>query len=42
VLPDALKRLSSDDAEIVARAIAEGIAGARKQGLDMAKADQEV
>ena len=36
-----LKRLSSDDAEIVARAIAEGIAGARKQGLDMAKADQE-
>ena len=36
-----LKRLSSDDAEIVARAIAEGIAGGRKQGLDMAKAEQD-
>jgi hypothetical protein len=36
-----LKRLSSDDAEIVARAIAEGIAGGRKQGLDLAKAEQE-
>ena len=36
-----LKRLSEDDAEIVARAIAEGIAGGRKQGLEMAKVDQE-
>jgi hypothetical protein len=36
-----LKRLSSDDAEIVARAIAEGIAGGRKQGLEMAKVDLE-
>ena len=34
-----LKRLSSDDAEIVARAIAEGIAAGRKQGLEMAKLD---
>ena len=33
-----LKRLSDDDAEIVARAIAEGIAGGRKQGLEIAKA----
>ena len=36
-----LKRLSSDDAEIVARAIAQGIACGRKQGLEMAKVDQE-
>ena len=36
-----LKRLSSDDAEIVARAIAEGIAGGRKQGMNLAKAEQE-
>jgi len=36
-----LKRLSSDDAEIVVRAIAEGIAGGRKQGLDMAKTEQD-
>jgi hypothetical protein len=36
-----LKRLSSDDAEIVARAIAEAIAGGRKQGLEMAKVEQE-
>jgi hypothetical protein len=34
-----LKRLSCDDAEIVARAIAEGIAGGRKQGLEIAKLD---
>jgi len=34
-----LKRLSSDDAEMVARAIAESIAGARKQGMEMAKVD---
>jgi hypothetical protein len=33
-----LKRLSDDDADIVARAIAEGIAGGRKQGLEIAKA----
>jgi hypothetical protein len=36
-----LKRLSSDDAEIVARAIAEAIAAGRKQGLEMAKVEQE-
>ena len=36
-----LKRLSEDDAEIVARAIAEGIAGGRNQGLDQAKAELE-
>jgi hypothetical protein len=36
-----LKRLSCDDAETVARAIAEGIAWGRKQGLEMAKAEQE-
>jgi hypothetical protein len=36
-----LKRLSSDDAEIVARAIAEGIAVGRKQRLEMAKLDLE-
>jgi hypothetical protein len=33
-----LKRLSDDDAEIVARAIAESIAGGRRQGLEMADA----
>jgi len=32
-----LKRLSEDDAEVVARAIAQGIACGRKQGLEMAK-----
>ena len=32
-----LKRLSSDDAESVARAIAESIAAGRRQGLEMAK-----
>jgi hypothetical protein len=36
-----LKRLSDDDAEIVARAIAESIAGGRKQGLEMATVDLE-
>jgi len=36
-----LKRLSDDDAEIVARAIAESIAGGRKQGLEMAQVDLE-
>ena len=36
-----LKRLSDDDAETVARAIAESIAGARRQGLEMAKIDLE-
>jgi hypothetical protein len=36
-----LKRLSSDDAEIVARVIAEGIAVGRKQRLEMAKLDLE-
>jgi hypothetical protein len=36
-----LKRLSDDDAEIVARAIAESIAAGRKQGLELAKADLE-
>jgi hypothetical protein len=34
-----LKRLSCDDAEIIARALAESFAAGRKQGLDMAKAD---
>jgi hypothetical protein len=34
-----LKRLSCDDAEIVARAIAESFAEGRRQGLDIAKAD---
>lgn len=33
-----LKRLSEDDAEIVARAIAQGIAGGRRQGLEIADA----
>ncbi|MGH6642893.1 MAG: hypothetical protein ACRED3_09375 [Bradyrhizobium sp.] len=37
-----LKRLSDDDAEIVARAIAESIAAGRRQGLEMAKLDLEV
>ena len=32
-----LKRLSEDDAETVARAIAESIAAGRKQGLEMTK-----
>ena len=36
-----LKRLSSEHAEIVARAIAESIAGGRKQGLEMAEVDLE-
>lgn len=36
-----LKRLSEDDAEIVARAIAESIAGGRRQGLEMAQVDLE-
>ena len=36
-----LKRLSDDDAEIVARAVAESIAAGRKQGLEMAKLDLE-
>ena len=36
-----LKRLSDDDAEIVARAIAQGIACGRKQGLEMAKTELE-
>ena len=36
-----LQRLSDDDAEIVARAIAQGIACGRKRGLEMAKAEQE-
>ena len=36
-----LKRLSDDDAETVARAIAQGIACGRKQGLEMAKFDLE-
>jgi hypothetical protein len=34
-----LKRLSCDDAEIVARAIAESFAEGRRQGLEIAKAD---
>jgi hypothetical protein len=33
-----LKRLSSDESEMIARAIAEGIAEGRKQGLEIAKA----
>ena len=33
-----LKRLSCDDAEIVARAIAYSFAEGRKQGMDIAKA----
>jgi hypothetical protein len=37
-----LKRLSEEDAEIVARAIAQGIACGRKQGLEMTKVDLEV
>jgi hypothetical protein len=36
-----LKRLSADEAEVVARAIAESIAAGRKQGLEMAKLDME-
>jgi hypothetical protein len=36
-----LKRLSEEDAEIVARAIAQGIACGRKQGLEMAKDELE-
>jgi hypothetical protein len=36
-----LKRLSSDDAEIVARATAQSFAKGRKQGLDTAKAELE-
>jgi hypothetical protein len=36
-----LKRLSWDDAEVVARAIAESFAEGRKQGLEMAKTDLE-
>jgi hypothetical protein len=34
-----LKRLACDDAEIVARIIAESFAEGRRQGLDLAKAD---
>jgi hypothetical protein len=34
-----LKRLGCDDAEIVARTIAESFAEGRRQGLDIAKAD---
>jgi len=34
-----LKRLSATEAEIVTRAIAQGIAEGRKQGLEMAKGD---
>jgi hypothetical protein len=33
-----LKRLPSDEAEMIARAIAEGIAVGRKQGLELAMA----
>jgi hypothetical protein len=36
-----LKRLSSDDAEIVARTIGQIRAEGRKQGLDLAKVDLE-
>ena len=36
-----LKQLSEDDAEVVARAIAQGIACGRKQGLEMAQAELE-
>ena len=36
-----LDQLSSADAEIVARAIAEGIAEGRRHGLQLAKADVE-
>ena len=36
-----LKRLSEDDAEVVARAIAQGIACGRRQGLEMAKDELE-
>jgi hypothetical protein len=32
-----LKGLSGDEAEIIARAIAQGIAEGRKQGLDLAR-----
>ena len=32
-----LRRLSCDEAEIIARAIAQGIAEGRKQGLELAK-----
>ena len=34
---EALKGLTSDDAEIVARTIAESFAAGRKQGLEIAK-----
>jgi hypothetical protein len=36
-----LKRLSSDDAELVARTIAQIRAEGRKQGLDLARVDVE-
>ena len=36
-----LDHLSAADAEIVARAIAEGIADGRRQGLEMGQARQE-
>ena len=36
-----LKRLSSDDAEVVARTIAQIRAEGRKQGFDLAKVDLE-
>jgi hypothetical protein len=34
-----LKRLSSDDADIIARMIAQGIAEGRKQGFELAEAE---
>jgi hypothetical protein len=36
-----LRRLSCDDAEIVARAIAASFAEGRQRGLDIAKFDQQ-
>jgi hypothetical protein len=36
-----LKGLSADDAEIVARTIAQGFAEGRQRGLDIAKAELE-
>jgi hypothetical protein len=36
-----LKRLSSDEAEIIARMIAQGIAEGRRDGLDLAEAEPE-
>lgn len=37
-----LKRLSSDDAELIARTIAQIRAEGRKQGLDLARIDVDV